>query len=127
MAVSSSLATSFTGLKLETTLFLNSVSSSRSSSQSRVLCKPSRLRRSLIHRAANLNPRCEVVSDAVVDTESNRSSSVSALEQLKISAADSGFSFPLFYSCSSSFKEVKLWYPLSFFLILLNVNAIVTC
>ena len=93
MSVSSSLATSFTGAKFETHLFLNSVSSSRSASQYRIFCNPSRGRRSLIQRDASLNPRCEVASEAVVDT---RSSSVSALEQLKTSAADSGFSFPFF-------------------------------
>ncbi|KAJ9674103.1 hypothetical protein PVL29_023572 [Vitis rotundifolia] len=88
MAVSSSLAASFTGAKLETPLFLNSVSSSRSSSQYRIFCKPARTRRSLIQRGASLNSRCEVASDALVDTDSTRSSSVSALEQLKTSAAD---------------------------------------
>ena len=94
MAVSSSLAASFTGAKLETPPFLNSVSSSRSSSQYRIFCKPARTRRSLIQRGASLNSRCEVASDALVDTDSTRSSSVSALEQLKTSAADSEFSFP---------------------------------
>ncbi|KAL6317346.1 hypothetical protein AAG906_030099 [Vitis piasezkii] len=88
MAVSSSLAASFTGAKLETPPFLNSVSSSRSSSQYRIFCKPARTRRSLIQRGASLNSRCEVASDALVDTDSARSSSVSALEQLKTSAAD---------------------------------------
>ncbi|CBI19316.3 unnamed protein product, partial [Vitis vinifera] len=88
MAVSSSLAASFTGAKLETPPFLNSVSSSRSSSQYRIFCKPARTRRSLIQRGASLNSRCEVASDALVDTDSTRSSSVSALEQLKTSAAD---------------------------------------
>ncbi|XP_034676510.1 glutamyl-tRNA reductase 1, chloroplastic-like [Vitis riparia] len=88
MAVSSSLAASFTGAKLETPLFLNLVSSSRSSSQYRIFCKPARIRQSLIQRGASLNSRCEVASDALVDTDSTRSSSVSALEQLKTSAAD---------------------------------------
>ena len=92
--MSSSLAASFTGAKLETPPFLNSVSSSRSSSQYRIFCKPARTRRSLIQRGASLNSRCEVASDALVDTDSTRSSSVSALEQLKTSAADSEFSFP---------------------------------
>lgn len=86
--MSSSLAASFTGAKLETPLFLNSVSSSRSSSQYRIFCKPARTRQSLIQRGASLNSRCEVASDALVDTDSTRSSSVSALEQLKTSAAD---------------------------------------
>lgn len=86
--MSSSLAASFTGAKLETPPFLNSVSSSRSSSQYRIFCKPARTRRSLIQRGASLNSRCEVASDALVDTDSTRSSSVSALEQLKTSAAD---------------------------------------
>lgn len=86
--MSSSLAASFTGAKLETPLFLNSVSSSRSSSQYRIFCKPARIRQSLIQRGASLNSRCEVASDALVDTDSTRSSSVSALEQLKTSAAD---------------------------------------
>lgn len=86
--MSSSLAASFTGAKLETPLFLNSVSSSRSSSQYRIFCKPARTRQSLIQRGASLNSRCEVASDALVDTDSARSSSVSALEQLKTSAAD---------------------------------------
>lgn len=86
--MSSSLAASFTGAKLETPLFLNLVSSSRSSSQYRIFCKPARTRQSLIQRGASLNSRCEVASDALVDTDSARSSSVSALEQLKTSAAD---------------------------------------
>lgn len=86
--MSSSLAASFTGAKLETPLFLNLVSSSRSSSQYRIFCKPARTRQSLIQRGASLNSRCEVASDALVDTDSTRSSSVSALEQLKTSAAD---------------------------------------
>lgn len=97
MAVSSSLAASFSTAKLETPLFLNSVSSSRSSSQYRIFCKPARSRRYLSQRRAYFIPRCEVASDALVEADSARSSSVSALEQLKTSAADSWFSFFLLF------------------------------
>lgn len=96
MAVSSSLATSFAGVKFQTLVFCNSSSSlaasTRSShSQIRILYEPSK--RGLVKRGLSLNPRAELLSDVdvrkvneVVDL--NKSPSLSALEQLKTSAAD---------------------------------------
>ena len=91
MAVSSA----FAGAKLETLLAGASATSSPavalSPSQIRVLCKPTRTKRALIHRTGP-NIRCEVASDVLVqsdpNTDSRSSSSLSALEQLKTSAAD---------------------------------------
>lgn len=90
MAVSSS----FAGPKLETLLLCNnasSTSSRASPSQIRILCKPARTRRTVFQRGVSLNPRCEVNSDVLVQDNNKielRASSVSALEQLKTSAAD---------------------------------------
>ncbi|XP_059636272.1 glutamyl-tRNA reductase 1, chloroplastic-like [Cornus florida] len=91
MAVSST----FAGVKLETFLLTNNSTNSsapRSSSPSQIgiSCKPTRTRRTLIveRGRASFNPtiRCEAVSDLMVQTAS--SSSLSALELLKTSAAD---------------------------------------
>ncbi|CAL5371195.1 unnamed protein product [Camellia sinensis] len=79
--------------KVESLLLSNTGGSSSSlsrSSQIPVLCKPSRTRRALIQRGG-LSIRCEIVSEVLVDP--NRASvspcpSLSALEQLKASAAD---------------------------------------
>ncbi|CAL5383934.1 unnamed protein product [Camellia sinensis] len=89
MAVSSA----FAGAKVESLLLSNTGGSSSSlsrSSQIPVLCKPSRTRRAVIQRGG-LSIRCEIVSEVLVDP--NRASvspspSLSALEQLKASAAD---------------------------------------
>ncbi|EXC01154.1 Glutamyl-tRNA reductase 1 [Morus notabilis] len=84
------VSTSFAGAKLEA-LLLNTASSSRvssassSSSQLSSFCKPIRSRRVLIQRGV----RCEVASsDASLQTDKLASSNISALEQLKTSAAD---------------------------------------
>ncbi|KAA8528402.1 hypothetical protein F0562_035757 [Nyssa sinensis] len=90
MAVSSA----FAGTKLETLLLGNSAASSPS--QIRIFCKPTRSRRNLIQRGwGYFNPaiRCEAASDVLVQTTDKvefkaASSSLSALEQLKTSAAD---------------------------------------
>ncbi|EEF52182.1 Glutamyl-tRNA reductase 1, chloroplast precursor, putative [Ricinus communis] len=110
MAVSSGFATTLSGAKMEALLLNSSASSSSSGCSSfrthlvsvpkiRVFCKPSRnntndngkYRRVLAQRAG---VRCEVVAstDSAVETDSNidpaKVSSLSALEQLKTSAAD---------------------------------------
>lgn len=92
MAVSSA----FAGAKLETFLLSNPAavavaSSSASASalspgQIRVLCKPTRTKRALIPRAGS-TIRCEVVAPDSA-TSAPPSPSLSALEQLKTSAAD---------------------------------------
>uniref|UniRef100_A0A5B6ZST7 Glutamyl-tRNA reductase n=1 Tax=Davidia involucrata TaxID=16924 RepID=A0A5B6ZST7_DAVIN len=100
MAVSSA----FAGTKLETLLLSNSAASSSSSrpssSQIGIFCKPTRTRRTLIQRGwGSFNPaiRSEVASDVFVQStdkidpnaaSSPSSSSLSALQQLKTSAAD---------------------------------------
>ncbi|KAA8538227.1 hypothetical protein F0562_027950 [Nyssa sinensis] len=96
MAVSSA----FAGAKLETLLLSISASSSSprlTTSQIGILCKPTRNRRTLIQRGwASSNPviRCEIAPDFLVQTNDKidpnaaSSSSLSALEQLKTSAAD---------------------------------------
>jgi glutamyl-tRNA reductase len=102
MAVSSA----FLGAKLETLIVSNSAAAvpppSRSLSsaalnpcQIRVFCKPTRTRRALVERG-RLAIRCEVSSDVLVQTagdvdqnvSDSRSTSLSALEQLKTSAVD---------------------------------------
>ncbi|XAR48467.1 Glutamyl-tRNA reductase [Bertholletia excelsa] len=96
MAVSSAFARA----KFETLLVSNTAASASSSSamalsssQIRVLCKPTRTIRVSIQRGGS-SIRCEVASDAPVETavkvDANSASSpgLSALEQLKTSAAD---------------------------------------
>lgn len=102
MAVSSA----FLGAKLETLIVSNSAAAvpppSRSLSsaalnpcQIRVFCKPTRTRRAVVERG-RLAIRCEVASDVLVQTagdvdqnvSDSRSTSLSALEQLKTSAVD---------------------------------------
>lgn len=107
MAVSSAFATTLAGVKMET-LLLNSTFSSSSSSglspslrahwssspQMQVVCRLARnnCTRILVQRGG---VRCEVAAstDSLVETDSNidpaKASSLSALEQLKTSAADS--------------------------------------
>ncbi|KAF5935940.1 hypothetical protein HYC85_027069 [Camellia sinensis] len=88
------VSSAFAGAKVESLLLSNTGGSSSSlsrSSQIPVLCKPSRTRRALIQRGG-LSICCEIVSEVLVDP--NRASvspcpSLSALEQLKASAADS--------------------------------------
>ncbi|KAH7850208.1 hypothetical protein Vadar_029267 [Vaccinium darrowii] len=85
------VSTAFTRVKLETLFHINTAAAATASpavalshSQVRVLFKPNRTRkRALV--------RCEVTSDLLVETADNvnyTSSSLSALEQLKTSAAD---------------------------------------
>ncbi|KAL6955320.1 glutamyl-tRNA reductase [Sarracenia purpurea var. burkii] len=105
MAVSSA----FAGAKLETLLLSNSpaaaaVSSSAvalSPSQTRIICKPTRTRRALIPRGG-LTIRCDGASDVLTQTadkadpnsvSGSSSPSLSALELLKTSAADSASIF----------------------------------
>lgn len=92
MAVSTGFASAFAGAKLET-LLLNPSSSTPSPlthlapQNVRVSCRPNRNRRLLVQRV-----RCEVsTSDASIGADrldAAKASSVSALEQLKTSAAD---------------------------------------
>ncbi|KAK4434266.1 Glutamyl-tRNA reductase 1, chloroplastic [Sesamum alatum] len=96
MAVSSA----FVGAKLETVLLSNSASSSMTASasaaQAALLCKPiaARPKRAAVIRRNSGMIRCEVVPEALVQTEkldptnAASASSLSALEQLKTSAAD---------------------------------------
>ncbi|KAL0392181.1 UNVERIFIED_CONTAM: Glutamyl-tRNA reductase 1, chloroplastic [Sesamum radiatum] len=96
MAVSSA----FVGAKLETLLLSNSASSSASAAQAGLLCKPvaARPKRAAVIRRNSGMIRCEAVPDVLVQTEkldpinaassSASASSLSALEQLKTSAAD---------------------------------------
>ncbi|KAL2242197.1 glutamyl-tRNA reductase 1, chloroplastic [Sesamum indicum] len=96
MAVSSA----FVGAKLETLLLSNSASSSASAAQAGLICKPvaARPKRAALIRRNSGMIRCEAVPDFVVQTEkldpinaassSASASSLSALEQLKTSAAD---------------------------------------
>lgn len=107
MAVSSGFATTLAGAKMETLLLISTSSSSSSSGSSsslrahlasppqvRVCGRPARNNygRILMQRGG---VRCEVAAstDSVVETDSNidpaKVSSLSALEQLKTSAADS--------------------------------------
>ncbi|KAF5739811.1 glutamyl-tRNA reductase 1 chloroplastic-like [Tripterygium wilfordii] len=104
MAVASGFATTLAGAKLETLLLNSSKSSSssaaaalrgHSSNQVRLLCKPTRnCRRALVQRGGI---RCDVsASDVTVESgkvDPSNASTISALEQLKISGADSMFSF----------------------------------
>ena len=88
------ISTSFSGAKLEALLLKSSSSSSGSSSRAStashlsVIGKPSKNRRNLIQRGVI---RCETASsDVVVKTDDpGNASGISALEQLKTSAADS--------------------------------------
>ncbi|KAF7137186.1 hypothetical protein RHSIM_Rhsim07G0214800 [Rhododendron simsii] len=91
MAVSSA----FGGAKLETLLLSNSAAAVPPC-QIRVFCKPARTGRALIRRGGPAI-RCEVASDVLVQaaggidqnaSSDSRSPSLSALEQLKTSAAD---------------------------------------
>ncbi|XP_010254658.1 PREDICTED: glutamyl-tRNA reductase 1, chloroplastic-like [Nelumbo nucifera] len=91
MAATSGFATSFSGVKLESLLSSSRISSSTSSSsQVRLFCKPAGNRRRIATRGLSLNPRCEAASDVLVQDENvdSRASSVFILEQLKTSAAD---------------------------------------
>ncbi|XP_038717901.1 glutamyl-tRNA reductase 1, chloroplastic-like [Tripterygium wilfordii] len=99
MAVASGFATTLAGAKLETLLLNSSKSSSssaaaalrgHSSNQVRLLCKPTRnCRRALVQRGGI---RCDVsASDVTVESgkvDPSNASTISALEQLKISGAD---------------------------------------
>ncbi|KAF5942745.1 hypothetical protein HYC85_020387 [Camellia sinensis] len=95
------VASAFAGAKLETLLLSNTAAVAASSpavaaSQIRVLCKPLGATRPLIHRARP-TIRCQAASDVFLQTPdmidpntalASPSPSLSALEQLKISAAD---------------------------------------
>ncbi|XP_057505385.1 LOW QUALITY PROTEIN: glutamyl-tRNA reductase 1, chloroplastic-like [Actinidia eriantha] len=87
MAVSSA----FAGVKLETLIrsrASTAVSAPPAPAQIRVLCKPIQTRRTAIRRGGP-TVRCEVGSDVLVQINTASSSpSLSALEQLKTSAAD---------------------------------------
>ncbi|PON68283.1 Tetrapyrrole biosynthesis, glutamyl-tRNA reductase [Parasponia andersonii] len=86
------VSTSFAGAKLEALLLKSSSANTTSSSFSRVsptssLCKPIRTRRALMQSQRGV--RCEVAaSDAPIQADQAGGSNVSALEQLKTSAAD---------------------------------------
>ncbi|KAF8377429.1 hypothetical protein HHK36_030806 [Tetracentron sinense] len=85
MAAASGFAASFSWEKLESPLLWTTSSTKAFSSQIRISYKSSADR-----RRGSLNPRCEVPSDVLVQDSKidSRSLSVSALEQLKISAID---------------------------------------
>lgn len=120
MAVSSA----FVGAKLEALMVSNtasasSMSASASAAPVGLLCKPAAARAkrvALIRRNSGII-RGEVAPEALVRTEnadhgnaassSASASSLSALEQLKTSAADSMFAFPC---CSLAFYPVFLLY-----------------
>ncbi|KAF8404773.1 hypothetical protein HHK36_009662 [Tetracentron sinense] len=86
MAATSGFSASFAGLKMDSLLPCKSSSLRASPFQIRI----SQNRRRVVERGVSLNPRCEVVSEVLVQTDKidSRASSVSALEQLKTSAAD---------------------------------------
>ncbi|KAF8406145.1 hypothetical protein HHK36_008225 [Tetracentron sinense] len=90
MVATSGFAASFAGVKMESLLPCKISSSKASPSQIPIFCNPSRNLRRVSERGVSLNPRCEAVSDVLVhdDKINSRVSSVSALEQLKTSAAD---------------------------------------
>lgn len=93
MAVSSA----FAGAKLESLLPCNA-SAAASPAPQRMFCKPARTTRAATNRGVWFNSpiKCEgLPSDVVVQSRTNAASvsSLSALEQLKTSAADSMFHF----------------------------------
>ncbi|KAK3021474.1 hypothetical protein RJ639_047646 [Escallonia herrerae] len=78
----------FAGAKLETLLLSNAAAAS-SSAQIGISCKPARTGRRAPARRGGCAIRCEVAaSDVLVGVNSAASSSLSAIEQLKTSAAD---------------------------------------
>uniref|UniRef100_A0A2P2IWU3 Glutamyl-tRNA reductase n=1 Tax=Rhizophora mucronata TaxID=61149 RepID=A0A2P2IWU3_RHIMU len=106
MAVSYGFAAALAGAKMETFLLNSASSSSVASSpvrpplQLRVFCKPNRrFHRRMLEQRGGV--RCEVATSNDVGVESDATtdlanvSSLSALEQLKASAADSESLFPL--------------------------------
>ncbi|KAK3031275.1 hypothetical protein RJ639_035575 [Escallonia herrerae] len=79
----------FAGAKLETLLLSNAATAASSSAQIGISCKPAQAGRRAPARRGGCAIRCEVAaSDVLVGVNSASSSSLSALEQLKTSAAD---------------------------------------
>ena len=116
MAVSSA----FTGAKFETLIRSRASadgSTPTAAAHIRVLCKPIRTRRASIRRGGP-TVRCEVGSDVLVQINTASSSpSLSALEQLKTSAADSTLKFLHYTYAFVLIVIANLWRLLFFLLI----------